>query len=104
MATKKRLSRRNRSRVQQRTQQLPPAVTLVRRGRGRPAEGVRIEMLVELCRALIRNNPNGDTLWLALHHVEAVTGASKSEMALLREAIQQVCQSGVMPAGFYPGL
>jgi hypothetical protein len=68
-----------------------------------PAAGqaVRTEVLVEFCRALIRNHPSSDVLVLSLVAAQHATKATDDEMALLALAVLGEQQQAPWPEGFF---
>lgn len=68
-----------------------------------PATGqaVRVEVLVEFCRALIHNHPSSDVLFLSLRHAQHVTGATDEEMERMALAVLNEQASSPWPEGFF---
>ena len=65
------------------------------------SEPLPVILLVEFCRALIRNHPSGDVLFLGLAAAQAATGATDEEMELLKIAVLDVADKSPWPKGFF---
>jgi hypothetical protein len=81
---------------------------LVHRGRvlqqheqsaARPA--VRVELLVEFCRALIRIHPNSDALYLSLLQAKDAAQATDEELELFARAVLDEQRQSPWPEGFF---
>jgi len=96
------LSRRgDRERVLQRSKQRSTGLAVVRPEGSGAAPAVRPQLVVEFLRALIRNNPNGDVMFLSLYAAAKVTGATKEECGLMMAAIEGEMAQSVWPKGFF---
>jgi hypothetical protein len=95
---------RHRQRVLQPDEQRATGLAVLPSRVSGEANGVRAQLLVELCRALIKLNPSGDVLWLALNAAQKRTSASNEEMALLKVSVRDVASHGGWPEGFYGNL
>lgn len=62
---------------------------------------LRTELLVELVRALVRNNPNPDILFLSVASAMDVTSATKEEGELLMQALTAEADRAPWPKGFF---
>lgn len=60
-----------------------------------------VAVLVEFCRALIRNHPSGDVIELSLAAAQQATGASDRDMKLLRVAVFNEAGKSAWPKGFF---
>jgi len=101
MDKSKQLSRGDRSGVLQQSKQRSTDLAVLQPGLREEAPALRVEILVELCRALIRENPSGDVLYFALAQVRQATGATENEMRLLGEAVSRVKNKAPWPKGFF---
>ena len=72
-----------------------------RGGGGGEDSPVRIEVLVEFTRALIRNNPNTDVLFLSLAEARQAADASEEEVELLKIAVLGELLHSSWPDGFF---
>jgi len=66
-----------------------------------PREALRTELLVEFCRALIRNHPSTDAIVLSLVAAQRATEATDDEMKLFSEAVLQEQRKAPWPEGFF---
>lgn len=96
-----RLSRRNRKRVLQQPEQRSTDLTVLQPGVCEGAPTLSVELLVELVRALIQNNPNPDLIMLSVVHAMDVTGATKEEGELLMKALTDEAAKSPWPKGFF---
>jgi len=65
----------------------------------------RPEFLIEFVRAIIKNNPNGDILYLSIMAAADKTNASKDEIKMLTQAVRDISAGPTpWPKGFYPEL
>jgi len=64
-------------------------------------QAVRVEVLVEFCRALIRNHPSSDVLALSLAAAKHATRATDEEMDLLAIAVLDEQRKAPWPKGFF---
>jgi hypothetical protein len=62
---------------------------------------LEVRLLVELCRALIRENPSRDFLEIGLAIAKHATGASDEEMMLLARAVMGEAEKSPWPKGFF---
>jgi hypothetical protein len=101
MDERKQLSRGDRSGVLLEPEQRPTDLAVLPTGVREEASTLRVEILVELCRGLIRENPSPDVLYFALSHAQHTTGASDEEMELLKKAVARVKDRAPWPKGFF---
>lgn len=65
----------------------------------------RPEFLIEFVRSIIKNNPNGDILYLSIMEAASKTAATPEEVELLKEALREVTAGPTpWPKGFFPEL
>ena len=72
-----------------------------RGGSGGEDPPVRIDVLIEFTRALIRNCPNGDLLALSTIEARKRTGATREEMELFTKAVTGEAAQAPWPKGFF---
>ena len=67
---------------------------------------LRPEILLEFIRALIKNNPNGDILYLSIMAAADKTNATEEEIELLKRAIREEINTtpSHWPKGFHAEL
>ena len=61
-----------------------------------------MELLIEFTRALIRECPGSDALYLAMAAAADRADASDVELEALKSAVRQEQARGIWPAGFMP--
>lgn len=62
---------------------------------------LEVKLLVELCRALIREMPSRDFLEIGLAVAKHATGASDEEMRILARAVLNEADKSHWPKGFF---
>jgi len=101
MGAAKQTGGRARGRLQQQSEQ-PTALAPVSYEEGRAGvPQLRTEILVEFTRALIRENPNKDMIYLALMAARSATGATDEEMRALSVAVLDEARKAPWPPGFF---
>src|SRR5687768_2276819 len=100
MANRKRSSRRDRGGMLLAAQQRSTKLAILQPGRREEASPVRVELLVEFVRAMIRERPSQDLLELCLSQARHRTGASQEECDTFRTAIMAEAAQGHWPPGF----
>lgn len=101
MAEGKRGRGRNRGRMLQQPEQRSTDLAVLRSELRQEAPTLRVEILVEFARALIREHPSTDVLVLALMQAKHQTGASDEEMDLLKIAVLSEASATHWPEGFF---
>lgn len=101
MAKDKRSRREDRSRVLQQPEQHATDLAVLRPTGGEEAPPVRVEVLVEFTRALIRENPSSDLLYLAMAAAKRRSEATDDEMELLKIAVLSERLHSTWPEGFF---
>jgi len=62
---------------------------------------LEVKLLVEFCRALIREHPSRDFLELGLAAAKHAAGASDEDIRLLRQAVMGEADRSPWPKGFF---
>lgn len=101
MAGGKRDRGRNRGGLLQQPEQHSTDLAVLRRELRPQAPPLRVAILVEFARALIRENPSSDLLYLALAQAKHQAGATDEEMDLLKIAVFSEASESHWPEGFF---
>jgi len=101
MEKESRISRRDRKRVLLQSEQRSTDLTVLQTEVCEEVSTLRIEILIELCRGLIRENPSSDVLFFAVAHAQRATNATEEEMKLLAKAVAREANTSWWPKDFF---